>query len=183
MIYILRWIDIENPHCITSSHAASSAVYINPHKRLCNFWPYWCVWLWPTTRTMLITTTAWLEYWEPKAGACRVTFTVQMLSFRWHFKQSLSIYSHSRFMSFDKMPLAKRGHYKVLLTEFFFTVPLSGKFQKFKQTLNLKEERTLWPLWRSDLFSYREGEQRYRTNYTTVWLAEPYHCIIFKTVG
>lgn len=71
-------------------------------------------------------------------------------------------------MSFDKMPLAKRGHYKVLLTEFFFTVPLSGKFQKFKQTLNLKEEGTLWPLWRSDLFSYREGEQRYRTNYTTV---------------
>lgn len=35
----------------------------------------------------------------------RATFTVQMLSFQWHFKQSLSIYSHSRFMSFDKMPL------------------------------------------------------------------------------
>lgn len=32
----------------------------------------------------------------------RATFTVQMLSFQWHFKQSLSIYSHSRFMSFDK---------------------------------------------------------------------------------
>lgn len=36
------------------------------------------------------------------------TFTVQMLSFQWHFKQSLSIYSHSGFMSFDKMPLANR---------------------------------------------------------------------------
>lgn len=33
-----------------------------------------------------------------------------MLSFQWHFKQALSIYSHSGFMSFDKMPLAKQGH-------------------------------------------------------------------------
>lgn len=36
------------------------------------------------------------------AGASGDAFTVQMLSFESHFKQSLSIYSHSRFMSFDK---------------------------------------------------------------------------------
>lgn len=53
-------------------------------------------------------------------------------------------------MSSDKMPLAlaKRGHYKVWMAE-VFTVPLSGTFhtqQKSKQTLGLKEERTVWPL-------------------------------------
>lgn len=36
-------------------------------------------------------------------------FTVQMLSFQWHFKQPLSIYSHSRFMSFDKKATSQAG--------------------------------------------------------------------------
>lgn len=53
----------------------------------------------------------------------RATFTVQMLSFQWHFKQSLSIYSHSRFMSFDKnASIAKQGHCNVCIRGTFFFI-------------------------------------------------------------
>lgn len=41
------------------------------------------------------------------------TFTVQMLSFQWHFKQPLSIYSHSRFLwALIKMPLSTLGSFQ-----------------------------------------------------------------------
>lgn len=83
---------------------------------VCGFWPISSVPL----SSVLITAT-WLH-----AGA---TFTVQMLSFQWHFKQPLSIYSHSRFMSFDKMPVAAPGQweyhvniYTYIYIVFFFLI-------------------------------------------------------------
>lgn len=66
---------------------------------VCGFWPISSV---PLSSVLIMAT--WLH-----AGA---TFTVQMLSFQWHFKQPLSIYSHSRFMSFDKMPVAAPGQWE-----------------------------------------------------------------------
>lgn len=119
------------------------------------------------------------------------TFTVQMLSFQWHFKQALSIYSHSGFMSFDKMPLANR-----VITicgskvNFFFSSP---DFNYHSTVAEMKlwmldgenkhsscgEDKVGWVQQGIDFLLRKSGA---RAN-CSVSLTGPYRPIIYKTEG